>query len=207
MKKEIELDELDRKCIEELPFLIDILASTGNKIIRLFRHYYEDLRELIESGLPANWQIDNKSTYKIHSYPLTDQEDNKITIDILDANFKIESAIYINQKIDKKENNYFWIYFGYVANNTDDEIINHFYFSVIKQDLKTNGGPIQKLEFYENLKKNLIEFEIKVNHPNLDNEDTEFFEIQVAQGGITEINNAFKIFNNEVVKPFISNLS
>ncbi|MBU2471852.1 MAG: hypothetical protein KKF20_05535, partial [Bacteroidetes bacterium] len=57
----IVFDELDVKCVESLPLVIEVLASTGNKIARVMSLYFDEISNYISEYLSTkkNWKIAN----------------------------------------------------------------------------------------------------------------------------------------------------
>lgn len=207
--KNIEFDELDLKCLNEMPLLIDVLASTGNKVGKLLSNYHNDLKNVLSDTLPKGWSISNssnsKDSYEILYFPITDEYDMpKIKINTLSSQIRIESCFKIIKEGQKGV--FLWLFFGYLCYSYEEEIINTFYFSFSKSEIKEkNGGTLNTLDFYKKIEQKITNYDIEILHPE-QNDDTESFEISVKDFNIITINDAYKTYLENVVTPILINL-
>jgi hypothetical protein len=120
----IQFDELDLKCLNEMPLILDVISSTGNKITKILSPFYSEMNELIKMNLNPNWHVGKKS-YECLIFPLTSQQSiGKINIEFLETEFKIESAINIIKIVKGKEIDSIWVECGYNCSFTEEETTN-----------------------------------------------------------------------------------
>jgi len=204
-KTKIEFDELDIKCLTEMPLILDVISSTGNKITRLFSPLYSEMNELIKSHLKPNWQIDKKS-YDCQIFPLTFETSTRISIKTFEQNFKIESAIILRKIVKGKEVNYFWAYFGYNCFSLEGDNENQFFFIVEKGNVKERyGGTNQTLKFYSQIKNKLSDYNIEISHPEK-GDDTESIVLIVDNFSIDKIQDGFNTFKQSILTPFLKSI-
>lgn len=202
-----DFDELDLKCLTELPILLDVLSSTGSKIARIFKPLTEECDEIIKSNMPKNWSLDSNQSYNLLFFPFYGfSSQKKITIEALDNAFKIESAFYICKKVDKKHVNFLWVYFGYTFSNMEDDSENHYYFSIAKEPaVDKYEGCINSNEFYKNISLKNKSFEIEIEHPERGG-TRESIDVKVKEHNIEKIQASFNFFKTEVLIPTLRNI-
>ena len=201
-KTKITFDELEINCLTEMPLLLDVISSTGNKITRIFEPFQKEMNEIIKKELKPNWEISKKS-YDCLIFPLTDQEENKISIKSFDTTFKIESATLLS-KIEKgKEINFFWAYFGYKCFIEEEESTNTFYFNITKGNIKERfGGAINELKFYNDIKLKCRDYNIEISHPDKGDE-LEDIELQITEFSIEKITDGFETYRDNILTTFL----
>ena len=204
-KTKITFDELEINCLTEMPLLLDVISSTGNKITRIFEPFQKEMNEIIKTELKPNWEISKKS-FDCLIFPLTDQEELKINITSFDTNLKIECATKL-VKIEKgKEVNFFWAYFGYKCFNEEEESTNIFYFNVTKSNIKERfGGAINELKFYKDIKSKCKDYNIEISHPDIGDE-LEDIELQITEFSIEKITDGFETYRDNILTPFLQTM-
>ncbi len=210
MKKKIEFDDLDIKCLTEMPLIIDVIAATGKKVCQLFKSYKIEIESLIDQNKNESWSVDQKTTPipSTRIYPFTSDEGKKISITDFELRFKIECAYYLSKTIEKKEVSGFWIYFGYLVDLQEEETVNSFYFIVQSDNVsKQKDGLRQNSEFYKLIIEKFPTIKVEFNHPEVDAEyDQEYFEIYTDEFSVNKLDELFKIYKEEVVSPIIQAL-
>ncbi len=195
MKRKIELDELDRKCLEEMPLILDVISSTANKVNKSLLPYYNDLHQMISTKLKGDWKVQEISS---HTYK------GEIFGDIKDKSLKIYSSIHIVKDSGGKVVDFFYCQFGYTCEN-DEGARKYFSFWIIKDDLSgKKGSNIQKESFYEELKESLS-YDIDYCHSDKGDE-TEYIEIKTEEISEEKIETIFEIFKSSILIPFIKKL-
>lgn len=200
--EKIIFDELDKKCIEELPIIIEVLASTFNKIARLFSIYFKEIEEILTKELKnkKSWEV--KKIKENHFFPFNYYEE-KITN--LNNSFFIINRIVVTKLVNKNEKNNFIVEIGYLYADIDDEPkSNSFYFSIYKEDWAIKKyGKMYDLSFYENIKnKNL---NIDFWYPDDDYVD-EGIEIVCKEVNENKLDQTFETYKTQILKPYLNNL-
>lgn len=201
-KTKITFDELEINCLTEMPLILDVISSTGNKITRIFEPFQKEMNEIIKKDLKLNWEISKKS-YDCLIFPLTDQEENKISIKSFDTTFKIECATLVSKNDKGKEINFFWAYFGYRCSNEEEESTNTFYFNITKGNIKERfGGAINELKFYNEIKSKCKDYNIAISHPEKGDE-MEDIELQITEFSVEKITDGFETFRDNILSTFL----
>lgn len=199
-KNKICFDELDVKCITELPILIDVLSATMNKLSRVFNPLFNDLSETINLNMPNGWQI---KTYQNNFYPFTSEEYGREKIISLDNHFQLSNSFEIIKKNGTKWKNYFYIDFGFYYSDGDEDNIPYFYFFVNKPaTTEKYEGFFNPLKFYHEIQKKLEKYKIEIEHPDSGGSQ-EFIEIRLLDINVDKVETAYESFKNEVVLPFL----
>jgi hypothetical protein len=202
----IDFDELDLKCLSELSTVLDVLSSTGNKIGRIFNPLIIDCNNTIKANLPKNWSIEPNKSYNLQYFPLTNEYDKKVSIEILENEMRIESAFLIHKVINKKETNFLWIFFGYYFSSTEDETTNHYYFSTLKGNVTDRfEGKINSNEFYKAIDAKNKSFDLDITHPER-GDKSEGIDVIVKEHKVDKILSAYDFFKNEVLIPTLKNI-
>jgi|GEM_PF-3013084 len=195
MKRKIELDELDKKCLEEMPLLLDIISSTANKVNKSLLPYYNDLHHIISTKLKGDWVIHENSSYTYKG---------EILGDIKDKSLQILSSIHIVKDSAGIVVDFFYCQFGYTCGNEEDAG-KYFSFYLLKDDLSgKRGSSIQKESFYKELKESLS-YDIDYCHSDKGDE-TEYIEIKTVEISEEKIETIFEIFKSSILIPFIKKL-
>lgn len=205
LKSQVLFDELDVKCIEELPIILDVLASTGNKISRIFNPLFNDLTELINSNTPKGWQLD-KRVYQNSFYPLTSGY-GRDKIQSLETHFQIENSFTLVKKKGIKWENYFDIGFGfYYSKNEENSLAPYYYFNIDKPTSERYQGKINSLSFYKNIEKKVKDYNLDIFHPEKGDEK-EFIELYHHLHSVEKIEAAYNIFKSEILMPFLNSVN
>ena len=202
----VDFDELDLKCLNDLQIVLDVLSSTGNKIGRIFNPIIDDCDKTIKTNLPKNWSIELNRSYNLQFFPLTSEYNKKVSIETLENEMRIESAFLINKVVNKKEVNFLWIFFGYYFSSSEDENINHYYFSTSKGNVTERyEGVINSNEFYKNVAKKNKSFELDIVHPDR-GDKIEGIDVLVKEHNVEKILSGFDFFKNEILIPTLKNI-
>lgn len=207
-KNKIQFDELDIKCINQMPLILDAISSTGNKITRVISPFRSELKEFIIPYLKSGWRFSEKSS-NLEITPLT-SENKTMDIKILEEYFQIESTMEFSKMSGKKELNFFWICYGYYCfrdNETDVEGSNYFYFNINRTKLKTYGGVVNNLKFYDQIKRKIQgdEIEVEVYHPE-NGDDMEQIELSISNFSVDKIQEGFDVFKRSILTPFLKSI-
>jgi hypothetical protein len=204
-KNKIQFDELDLKCLNEMPLILDVLSATGNKVTRLLAPFYAEMNEIVKSNLKPSWKVGEKS-YDCLIYPLTSENDNKISIKYFETYFKIESALMLKKIMRGKQTNYFWAFFGYSCYSSEGDGENCFYFIISKGELKERlGGKINDLKFYNQIKNKLSEYDILIDHPEK-GDDNETITLNIDSLSVEKAQEGFRVFKESILIPFLKTL-
>jgi len=190
MKRKIELDELDRKCLEEMPLLLEVLSSTSSKVEKFLATYYKDMKEVIHKTLPKNWKIKEKSklTYDVSISDIV----------LVNNYYSICGSIHIEKESEEKE--IFYCGLGYYCSTVDDKY-NCYSFHI------ENETPTKPLKFYEEIEESLQESnEVVIEHQEKADE-RELIEIRVNINSfsIDKMEETFRIFKESILIPFLKN--
>lgn len=202
----IEFDELDLKCLTEMPLILEVISSTGNRVARLFESLYPIMREMIQNDLKSEWRINNRASYECKIFPFTRENKPAFSIDSFETRLKIESAVSIEKVVNEKVISFFWPYFAYECEVSEKESTHAFYFSVEKTDNSEKlGGILNALEFYKKIKTNLKDYKIVIEHPEK-GDDHEYIALYVEDFSVEKIKEGFNVFCESILKPFLKSL-
>ena len=115
-KDEIKFDELDNKFFEEFPLIVDVFASTVNKINQFLIPYHEELLLFVEQEISNHkgWSISEKGTYSKRQIPFTNESRRKFSLEQdLVARYETSNCISIVKMDEKKVVNYFNLVSGF----------------------------------------------------------------------------------------------
>jgi len=201
LDKKIEFDELDVKCIKEMPIITEVLASTFNKIGRLAERYFNDLEPVIKKDLrgKSGWKINERRSNKKRFRPVT-SGDSKINE--LEDFFQVYSRIFVEKVVKDKLVCEFCINSGYYFDNTENKNWNYFYFIIERWWAIKNFGFINEKSFYEKIKKSIKEFPVEISYEN----NEESIEIQCEEINVGKINETYQVFKSKILEPFIGSL-
>jgi hypothetical protein len=201
----IQFDDLDLKCLTEMPLILEVISATGNKLTRLFMPLYSEMNKLIKTNLKSNWEI-GKDSFECRIFPLTSQEGTRLNIIEFETAFKIESALYLSKKVNGKEVNNFWAYFGYNCCKDEYETANYFYFSICKVNLSDKyGGVLQELNFYNKIQSQLTDYTIEIEHRDK-GDKREKIELHIDDFSIEKIQDGFNVFKKLMLIPFLKTI-
>ena len=211
MKKEIKLNELDIKCLEEMPLILKVLATTGNKLGRILEPITKEVKELIDDKLnqKKGWILSTKIGYEEKYFPFTSHDGKKPSFEVneLDNSFRIETAMFIEKKNEEdKIINDFWLIYGYKCLIEDDKQKNNFYFLLRRDEVKKNRAPINKYQFYTDIEKVMTEnYEIDIWHPE-NGFETEWIELSIKEKSVSALMDGYQNFKDLILIPFLKTL-
>ncbi len=208
IKPNITFDKLDKKCIEELPLMVDVISSTFNKIKSLYDPFYEDLNEVIKRELKKkkNWHISPRSR-GMNFYPFTSEEiTNQTKIVSLENYFSLwgDFNIYSGRYAWHLRKGSFGIYLTFEYDITDENI-PYSYFQIENWNIK-KFGTLHSTNFYSSLCKSLPHnIKGEFTHPDLDI-DNEAIWLSVKSFDVEQIISTFNTFRDKILIPYIHHL-
>lgn len=212
IKANISFDKLDKKCIQELPLIVDVISSTFNKIKILFEPFYNDMQDLIKTELKKKrkWHL-SQVTRELIFYPFTTEEVTNLTkISLLENFFSLfgEFNIYSGNKEWSKRKASFSIYIGFEYDIDDEIQIPYSYFQ-IENDDPQKFGEVFNPNFYKKLctLAKHTQSEIDFNHPSLDADDEETIWLSCIKFDAEQITFAYNTFKAKILIPFLRNLN
>ncbi len=207
MRNDVEFDDLDIKCLTELPLIMDVIASTVKKIQKRFELYYSDLEDIIKQSLTEEWNIDNKKAYKNRTIPFSASYEASTEINNLEQAFQIRCNLQLKKKIGDNTLCSIRINFGYWMDYTGKDFSNVFFFMINNETLnKTPYLVVNKLEFYNKIESDYPDYEYDFTHPENDEDDEEYFEIETSEFSLVKIDKMFEVFKNEVIIPTLATI-
>lgn len=202
--KIVMFDKLDEKTIKELPFLLEVIASLGNKIARIFDPIYDDIEDTIENNLVKKklWRI--KWNRKNVFYPFTEEEySNQTKIQNLEIAFAIENFLTVAKIIREKWKNYFIAEFGAYLS---EEKVFFYYFQIHKgEDYLKYGGNIKDALFYKSIQQKVKNFKVEIAHPDI-NGEPESITFKCFEHDPKKINEMYTLFKNDVLLPILKSI-
>ena len=199
MKSKISFGELDSKCLTELPIILDVLSSTGNKLERIFEPFYNDLFDVINTNKPNEREIETNRKQNIF-YPLNDISGK---IKSLYPMFMLKNFINL---IKKGDGSSFYLEFGFFYNrDSEDYPLPVYYFDITKEITKKLNKPFNPLKFYKLIQNNLPNINIRIWHPEQGDYD-ESVELFVEEHSADKIEDGYVTFKNEILIPFLKAL-
>ena len=207
MKNDKGLDELDIKCLQQMPLLLDVLATTINNVSNLTSRFYNELDELLKSKIKSKktWKIliDKDHTYSSRIHPFDEVFDKITGPSKIDCYLKIESSICV-KKIFRNQESSFWCFIVYLSNEEE----NSFSFFFQRKDIATNyGKSFNELEFYKRIETKYEDINFQIEHPENGDKD-EFISLVLYEKEFSKnkILEAFTIFKDEIVTPMLDSL-
>ena len=205
MKHEIRFDELDVKCFEDIPFLVDVLTGTVNRIADSLLPYFHDLEPIISDTIrpKRGWRI--TETQEKVFYPLSDEESRK-KIRRLQNYLYIRNFFLIEQIIAEKQKNLAVVELGYYFDAATAEPEHCIYFGCYRGEWEVKQyGPLQDAGFYDRLACDLEHTELRTEHP--DREDNEeFAELRVNRLDGDLIGKAYGHFREKILNTYLKAL-
>jgi hypothetical protein len=203
MAIKITFDKLDKKCIQELPLLVDVISSTYNKLKIQFDEYYDEVLDILSKTLKKKkWYLHNRE-HKNVFYPFTgDDYSNQRKITTLNNYFYMENYFYLYKGNYYKPKDYCNIEFGHCL-----EDFTCAYFGIYRNWQLNKYGLIYPYNFYEKIRKSIKNEYIKtiLYHPEHGDEE-EHFQIYCRDFDIQKIDKTFEIFKIKILIPFLNNL-
>jgi hypothetical protein len=205
--KEIEkvtFDKLDAKTLKELPFLLEIISSFGNKVARIFDPIYDDVEQTIQENIREKkfWTI------KVHKknafYPFTEEEySNQTKIQKLEIVFGIESRLQAARIIRGKWRNYFVVDFGFYLGQEEARS----YFIIGKgEDYPRYGGILKNVNFYKSIQRKVKNYEVEISHPDIENNTEESLTLRCYELNQAKIDAMYKSFKQNALLPILKGL-
>ncbi|MBU2635566.1 MAG: hypothetical protein KJ963_00540 [Bacteroidetes bacterium] len=203
----IVFDELDVKCVESLPLVIEVLASTGNKIARVMSLYFDEISNYISEYLSTkkNWKIANK--WQNYFYPFSrDYHRSTLEISELKNAFAVMSSLKCEKKIGQHAKNFFFVINGFEFDAGEDGYNPRFYFYIEKsRESERWGGVLNSRKFYEELKNENKKFRINIHHPEL-GDDYESIQIYCSEIDTQKIDEIYHVFKTNILTPFLKGI-
>lgn len=203
--KAVTFDDLDRKVIQELPLLLDVLAATGNKIARSLDPYYDELQKVLKEAAKgkAHWKLERARKNVL--YPLTSEDYSSVTkIEHLENYFEVLTEFLWSKKVGNKWKNYFLVEAGY-SYDLEAPTFSGYYFLVGKDNSsETYGGVLQPRSFYQAIKRKHPEMQIEIEHP--DDGDEEWIGVYSAELDTAKLEGAFEFFKSHILTPFLKGM-
>ncbi|MGB3948498.1 MAG: hypothetical protein WBM13_10970 [Bacteroidia bacterium] len=210
-KKIVQFDELDLKCLNEMPLIINVMSTTGNKVAKLLSSFYVDMNEFLKDTLNTNSNLEiGIKSYEFLVLPFISQDIlKKIKIESFDSVFQIESGIHLIKKSQDGLTKEFWLRFGYFCcvPEEDEDVDNYFYFSIENENSQEKiGGIINDLFFYEKIKNKLNDYTVVVLHPEKEKDSIEQIYLQIEDFSIKKIQDSYCVFKESILTPFLEKL-
>jgi hypothetical protein len=203
-KEAITFDKIDYKCYEELPLLVDILASTLNKIGKLFSVYQQELLTIVKKELKGKrgWSI--KKVEDALFYPFN--FDGKRELTFLQQYIDTSNGINIVKRHGNNINNRFWVYSGLTYENTEGEKRKYFHFSIERIDVFVKRyGTLYPKAFYNNLSKKVKDLNCEYWHPDVEGNSEEIY-LWCDELDTDKLNEYYERFKTNIVIPYIKSL-
>ena len=208
----ITFDKLDKKCIQQLPLMVDVISSTFNKIKSLYAPFYDEVKLIIKDELKQkkSWHLSPRDRGMIF-YPFSKEEVTNISkLSTLSSYFCLwgELNIYSGSYSWNKRKASFWVnlVFEYEIDDNGKEILPYSYFEISNWDIK-KFGTLSTEKFYSTLCKSATKNNIK---PEFEYQtETDYFEsiwIPCKVLDANEITLAYDTFRDKILIPFIRHL-
>lgn len=205
-------DELDKKCIQELPLMVDVISSTFNKIKVLFTPFYDEVKLIVKDELKKKrgWYLAPRDLGIIF-YPFTSEEITNVSkISNLSNFFGLWGGleIYSGGYAWNRRKGSFYIQFAFEYEVDDDGkvYLPYSYFAIENFDVK-KFGTLSNKKFYnaliKSIKKSGIESEFEFPDEHSSEEGIWIFCIDFNADKITI---AYNNFRDKILLPFIRQL-
>lgn len=211
IKSNITFDKLDKKCIQELPLMIDVIASTFNRIKLLYDPFYADMNKVIKSELKKKrkWHQSPSGTYGITFDPFTYENiTNTTKITTLENTFDLGGyfIVYSGGHQWSKRKASFIIYLRFDYDPAEVYKYPWSYFQITNQNVKKFGN-IADENFYRKLCSSIKEkyIEAEYEYPSLDYEEEQIW-VSCKTLDTELIIKAYNSFRDKILIPFIRHL-
>lgn len=204
VNNKVSFDELDLKFLNDLPIIAEVISSTSTKITRVFQPIIGDIHELCNNNIPKGWELDKKKGENIF-YPFT-SEYGKDNINVLESFFQLKNYLTFVKRSGTKWINYIEVQFGFYYDESYENNKPYFYFLIYKDSSEKFGGKNYPLSFYNKIAPKFSEFKCNITHPELGHE-YEQIEIEIDISSTEKIYNAYNLFKNEALLPYLNNLT
>jgi hypothetical protein len=190
-----KIDELDVRFFEEIPFLIEVLTSSFNKLREAILFSFKELENEARIFLKNNpkWKIEDPKDYFTPFYLSWEKPKN---IPSLASKFTYIKSIQMGDKVADK---YFEIACGFWYDKNYEIDSPYLYLGIYRYEIEpeTELFPIQ---FYKSLKTN--KFKKMIKHPS-EGYNEETVEMCVLKITGEQLVNAFTTFSIQVLQPFL----
>ncbi len=201
----IAFDELDRRCVKELPVIIDVIASTFNKIRILFQIYDEDLQDLISKKTKSmkGWGI--KEAY--HVFRPFNSDIPKNGLSELKYYFAFWYNIEIIHKSTKITDIKYNFYMGYeLLDDVDYENYRTFSFGIERFEPVSNYNDILIDKTFQSKVELSKEKFMKVKTHESDNHYCQHMLVSCDELNKTKLDKTYNHYKNKLVIPFLKSL-
>jgi hypothetical protein len=199
---ETRLDELDVKFFKELPFLVEVFASSFNNLKEIIEAHFEELEKEITNFVKnnSNWEAKDTSYYFT---VFRTQEKKQKPIQSLSSQLAFDKQLTVTGSVSGAKKSFIvscgLFYADWAENGKPFLYIGIYRYKV---SLETQMLP---LEFYK--KFDVANYKKEIYHPaEDDDEEEETIEIRVFEINENEINKAFQIFSKQVLQPYLREL-
>lgn len=185
-----ELSDLSKKCLSNMPMMLDVILSTENELIKIFTPIYEDMKKYIEKELRStkHYKVDEDNIEKGELYILTDSDGSLL------PRFDLWYNIPFS-RTSRGKSYRFEVIWGYLA----DEEQNVIYYQL----LDTSDYPI-----LDNSVKASILGKIPEGWKCDEEEQSIWIEFNIDDTlSVEKIKRCADDFKEYIVKPFISKLN
>lgn len=204
-KATVTLDELDVKCLNELPVILDVLSSTANKLTRIYNPLFDDLLVTLNSNKPASWELRKDCTRGIF-YPFTN-EYGKDNIDTLYAFLSVYyEALLVPQASPGSDS--ISLMMGLYYDADDEEMKRPCHYFQIWRKIRKKGFPLNERIFYQGIQERIADekIHVRIYHPE-SGDKKEDITLLVYEHNTEVITEAFELFKAEVLLPFLESLN
>lgn len=200
-----QLDDLDKTVITEIPFLIDVLASSLKRISSILENQFAQIENEVGIYLEKNdeWKLSTKNYYKDYNYPFFNSQNKTITITDLEEYYRIDfyRLAYKGNEIKPINSFNIWIGFEYLKG---EEKNLYFFYYLYRDPVDKFGG--------ENISYNILtSFEkllqnVKIYHSSKGGkyEGVEFYNYNITDSNI--ISSEFEMFRSKILIPYLKNI-
>jgi hypothetical protein len=202
--------EIDKKVIAELPMLIDVFASTFNKLNSYQKGVSKSIDSYIKDYKPTEHVI-SKDSYIDVFFPFT-QDYAKRSIGELTNEFWIHSYCHFGKPSSenpKKTIQNFQIENGFACYEDENEFKElHYFIKAEFYDIgNIRGSQVLDYSFYEKIKNDFFnDIKVTINHFTKGDE-TEFFLIEIPFSQIDKLEEYTDTFLEQIVTPFFKKLN
>lgn len=190
------LDELDTRFFKELPFLLDVFASSFNRLKEIFSIHFE----LIEKDITAftNKNPDWKKGNAADTFtPFYSSNDKPKFLEFLSSEFTFDKTIKI---VSQSTSITLQVSCGYWCSDWAEGNKPFLYFGIYRWKADTAMIP---LSFYSSL--DLSNYKKEIKHPS-DGSKEESIEIQIFEIHNEALKEGFCTFSQNILKPYLREL-
>lgn len=194
----ITFDELDKKTLEELPLLLEIIATTMSKMGDLLSEQFEEIESILNDKIvnKANWKISEKNYEDGVHKPLVEKIGRNS--ETVYPYYEINYSRKVFKGIDDKPENFFWCQLTFYFWDNKPIVL----YSIVKANCNKYLGANMPITFY-NVFENLEN--VAIEHPD-SGDKNEHFKISTTDLSIESITETFEYFKTEFLMPYLENL-